>query len=237
MPSPFYVRSWAGGEASPNSTRPRFFMQAVKDELATANEGRPIYYEIEMIERFMPSVAQYTIPVGRVTDADREEFPRQYEAFKAGLELVPEGTPIEAWSRLDRAMVEELKGLGIRSVEEIAALDDRGTQRAMGLSGLRNLARAYLDEAAASSLSAALMKENDELKVEIARLSKQVDELGVITGRLHGELLGIKNQPSAIASAVPADSDPLEASRIAAQKIARSSLAAFADERQKAQGG
>ena len=227
-----YTRSWAGGEALPGSTRPRFFMQAMKDELATAREGRPIYYEVEMIERFMPSVAQWTIPVNKVTDADRAEFPQAYEAFQKGLELVPEGTPIEAWPRLDRAMIEELKGLGLRSVEEIAALDDRGTQRAMGLTGLRSLARAYLDEAAAGALSAALMKENDELKVELARQSRQLEELGAITQRMHGELLGMKNQPNAIAGVVPASLDPVEAMRMQQgmpenRTQAKSSLDAF----------
>jgi hypothetical protein len=238
MPAPQYTRSWAGGEALPNSTRPRFFMQAIKDELATAKEGRPIYVEIEMIERFMPSVAQWTIPVNKVTDADRAEFPRQYEAFKQGLEIATEGTPIESWSRLDRAMVEELKAIGLRTVEEIATLDDRGIQRVMGLPKLRLMARAYLDEAAASALSEALIKENDELKVDVARLNKQVEELGVITQRMHGELLGLKNQPNTIAGVAPMHLDPAEAMRMQQANVqepraATSSLAAFAEEQEQ----
>src|SRR6266550_7895927 len=199
MPAPQYTRSWAGGEVLPGSTRPRFFMEPIEDEQATAREGRPIYREVEMIKRIMPSVMQYTIPVNKVTDADRAEFPREYEAFKKGIELAPEGTPIEAWPVLKRANVDELRGLGIRTVEEIAGLDDRGTQRAMGLVGLRKLARGYLDDAEAGALKQALMKENDELKADIARLNKQVEELGAITQRMHGELLGLKNQPNAIA--------------------------------------
>lgn len=242
MPAPAYTRSWAGGEAMPGSTRPRFFMQAMKDELATAREGRPIYYEVEMIERFMPSVAQWTIPVNKVTDADRAEFPRQYEAFQQGREMAPEGTPIEAWPRLDRAMVEELKGLGLRTVEEIATLDDRGTQRAMGLMGLRSLARAYLDDAAAAALNEALMKENNELKVDLARLNQQVEELGQITQRMHGELLGLKNAPNAVAAAVPMMADPIEAMKmqqpgVMERAVPQSSLAAFADEKQQRRRG
>src|SRR6266576_3397047 len=184
MPAPQYTRSWAGGEVLPGSTRPRFFMEPIEDELATAREGRTICREVEMIERLMPSVMQYTIPVNKVTDADRAEFPREYEAFKKGIEPALVGTPIEAWPQLNRAMVTELRALGIRTVEEIAGLDDRGTQRAMGLMGLRNLARAYLDGAAAGALSGALMKENDELKVEIARLNKKSEENDVMLQRM-----------------------------------------------------
>lgn len=238
MPAPQYTRSWAGSEITPNSTRPRFFMQAIKDELATAREGREIYYEIEMIERFMPSVANYTIPVNKVTNADREEFPRQYEAFKAGLELALEGTPLEAWPRLNKAQVEELKGMGLRTVEEIATLDDRGTQRAMGLMGLRNLARAYLDDAAAAALSSALMKENDELKVELARVSKQSEETSVAMQRMYAEMVAMKNQPNAIAGVAPMNLDPVEAMRMQQgmpenRPAAQSSLAAFVDERKQ----
>ena len=238
MPAPHYTRSWAGGEVLPGSTRPRFFMQSIKDELATARAGREIYHEIEMIERLMPSVMQYTIPVNKVTDADRQEFPREYEAFIKGLELAPEGTPLEVWPRLNRAMVDELKSIGLRTVEEIAALDDRGTQRAMGLVGLRNLARAYLDDAEAQALSSALMKENDELKVEIARLSKQGEEFGANMQRMHAELMAMKNQPNAIAGIAPMNFDPAEAIRMQqgmpeSRPAAQSSLAAFADEQQQ----
>ncbi len=232
-----YTRSWAGSEASPNGVRPRFYMEAVEDPLATAREGRPIFRDEERVELFMPG-NQYHMPVLRVTDEHRQRWSREYEAFRQGVEMAPEGTPLEEWPILGRANVLELKALGLKVVEDIATLSDQGTQRAMGLMGLRTKARAFIDDAAAMALTEAQSKKIEEQNVEIARLSKQVEELGAITQRMHGELLGLKNQPNPIASVVPASLDPVEAARMQqampeVRGTAQSSLATFADERRE----
>ncbi len=236
-----YTRSWAGSEAAPNGIRPRFYMEPVQDPLATAREGRPIFHDEERVELFMPG-NQYNVPVLKVDDEHRNRWPREYEAFRKGVEIAPEGTPLEEWPILQRAMVMELKALGLRVVEDIATLSDQGTQRAMGLMGLRAKARAFLDDAEAGALSNALMKENDELKVELARLNKKVEENDVAMQRMYGELLALKNQPNAIAGTAPMNLDPVEAMRMqqGAPEVrapAQSSLAAFADERQRPRRG
>ncbi len=232
-----YTRSWAGSEASRDGTRPRFYMEAVQDPLATAREGRPIFRDEERVEIFMAG-NQYNVPVRRVTDEDRDHWPREYEAFRKGIEIAPEGTPLEEWPILQRAMVMELKAMGLRVVEDIASLSDQGTQRAMGLMGLRAKAQAFLDDARHGALTEMLSKENDDLKVEIARLSKQAEEFGVRMQQMHAELMAMKNQPNAIAGTAPMNLDPVEALRMQQgmpemRAPAQSSLAAFTNEPQR----
>ncbi len=236
-----YTRSWAGGESMPNGIRPRFYMEAVQDPLGTAKEGRPIFRQEERVELFMAG-NPYTMPVMKVSDEERRRWPREYEAFRHGIEIAPEGTPLEEWPILNRAMVMELKSLHIHTVEDIAVLSDTGTQRAMGLMGLRSKARAFLDDAAAASLTEQLTKENDDLKIEIATLAQQVKELGELTQRMHGELLGLKNAPNPLASVIPASLDPTQAVSmqqpgVTERPAPQSSLAAFVGEQQHRRRG
>jgi hypothetical protein len=230
-----YTRSWAGAEApAPGSVRPRFYLEPVQDELASAREGRPIFREVERVEIFLPG-NPWTMPVHNVTDEHRQRWSREYEAFRQGLEPIVDGTPIAEWPILNRAQVMELQALQIMSVEEVAALSDTACQRAMGLMALRSKARAYLDDAQAVALTEQLSKENENLRSEQASLKRQVEELGELVNRLHGELMGMKNAPNPIAAAIPGMADPMQAAAMQAVGILprdepRSSLAAFSDE-------
>jgi hypothetical protein len=62
----------------------------------------------------------------------------RYDAWKAGQELPPEGTPLAAWNGVSRQLAEKLRMHGVRSVEEVAALTDSHIQ-GLGIMGLRNI--------------------------------------------------------------------------------------------------
>jgi hypothetical protein len=88
-----FTRSWNGSEqAPPGSVRPRFYLDPVQDELASAREGRPIFKEVERVEIFMPG-NPYAIPVFNVTDQHRERWPRVYEQFRESIEQTAEVVP------------------------------------------------------------------------------------------------------------------------------------------------
>jgi hypothetical protein len=240
MPAAQYTRSWAGSEAN-GGIRPRFYFEAVQDQLATAREGRPIFRQEERVELFMAGNPQ-TVPVLRVTDEERRRWPEAYDAFKKGEEVALQGTPLEEWPILNRAQVRELKALEIYTIEDIATMSDLATQRGMGLMGLRGRARAFLDDAAAMGLTEELTAENDILKSKIAALEHQVKELGEITQRLHGELMGVKNAPNPLATVIPGLSDPMQAAVMqradisAREQPAVSSLAQFNESQARRRG-
>src|ERR1700761_896744 len=129
------------------STHPRFFVDQVQDPVASEREGRPIYRDEERVEIIMPG-NPHTRPVARVSREHQERWPKEYAAFKEGIEVSPDGTPLEEWSILKRSQVMELKGLGFKTVEHIRDMDDHAVQRiGMGGRNLKQAAEVFLDDA------------------------------------------------------------------------------------------
>lgn len=216
---------------------PRFYMEAVQDEIASANAGHACYRNEERVEIILPG-NPLTCPVHRVNDEHRHRWAREYEAFKQGMEAAPDGIPIEEWPILNRAQVLELRGLKILTVEQMSQLPDTATQRAMGLAQLREKARAYLDDAAAVALTERISRENDGLRNEVATLRRQVEELGTLSTQMHAELMGMRNTPNPLGTTAPMMLDPLQAGRMMqAGEMGRgdpqSSLGQFAETRRR----
>jgi cell division protein FtsB len=166
--------------------RPDFFIDQIKDEVASRDAGREIWREIERVRIIIPG-AVASIVVKNVDNSHRERWKAEYEAFKAGREAPVSGTALEAWPILSRAQISELRYLQIRTVEELANLSDLQVQH-IGKGGmrLRELAGAYLDEAAHEALVTKVTAENDVLRSQIAALQTQVNELGQqMLGMLH----------------------------------------------------
>lgn len=150
--------------------RPRFFMQPVEDEAATAKEGRPIFTDQEYVEILIPG-DRLSKPVFPVSDEHRKRWPQAYEAFRRGHDHVTHGTPLEQWPPLTSARVMELKSINILTVEDLAGLADRAIAQ-LGPDGrqLREKARAFLDAAAGGATVAAQAQEIAALREQVERL-------------------------------------------------------------------
>jgi hypothetical protein len=183
---------------------PHFFLEAVEDQPASVEAGRPIFRDEERIEIIMPG-NPYTRPVQRVTDEHRQRWPKEYEAFKAGHAIAVDGTPLEQWPPLKRSQVLELKALGFATVEQVAAMDDHAVQRAgMGSRHLRELANAFLDDAAHAAAVERLAEANSRKDAELDALRRQLGELGRALEAVHAELRTKQSAPSAAPAIVPA---------------------------------
>jgi hypothetical protein len=208
---------------------PRFHTAEVQDHVATERQGRPIFRTEERVEIIMPGNPQ-TRPVARVTQEHIQRWPDEYERFKKGMEIAVDGTPLEQWPLLKRAMVLELKALGFMTVEHVAAMTDLATQKiGMGGMRLRDLAKAFLDDAAANALNVRLDADNRRKDEQIDALTRKVEEQGTLLERVYGELQAMRNAPSPIAAAVPSHADPIAMARagLPAEAPAESSLAAL----------
>ena len=127
------------------------------------------------------------------------------------------GTPLEQWPILKRAQVLELKGIGFMTVENVAEMTDLAAQRiGMGGQRLRELAKAYLDDAAAGALLAQATADNERKEAELAELRGKVESLSALCEQLHTKLNNALNAPNPIASYIPAQHDPAEHARMAA---------------------
>lgn len=215
--------------AVPNSgtVYPRFFMDPVQDILASEQQGRPIFREEERVEIIMAG-NPYSKPVFRVAHEHRERWPKEYEAFKKGQEIAPEGTPLEQWPVLRRAMALELKALNFVTVEQIAAMSDHAAQQIpMYGRRLRDLAQAYLDDAKAIAQLTAATAMNDRKDQEIAALRLQVENMASQMQTLFAQVQDRLNAPHPLASMVPGIADPVEA--LKAHQQIPSAQSSFAD--------
>lgn len=190
--------------------RPDFFMDTVKDELASHQAGRDIFREIERVRIVIPG-AVASMVVKNVDDSHRNRWPEHYAAFRGGREQPLVGLPLTEWPVLNRAQVRELEYLQIRTVEELAGLSDVHLQ-SIGMGGrmLRERARAYLDEAEHEALTTKLVGENDVLRSRVAALETQVAELGKQLVTLAHQRHQMADMPHAVATLVPGADDPFQ---------------------------
>ena len=147
----------------------KFYWHPKLDEAASAAGGRPIHVDREYVE--IISAGNSTNIVRRpVTDMDRRRFRQAYAAFKQGdLEQVI-GTPLAEVSWISRSMVEELAYKKVRTLEQLADLNDQACTATPGLFDLKRKAAAWMKKSSDAAPFTVLQKENEELKSRLAAL-------------------------------------------------------------------
>jgi hypothetical protein len=76
-----------------------------------------------------------------VTDADKERFPKEWEAYQAGKGAAVDGTPLTALPGFKMFFGQEFAQEGIKTVEELAACDECPVK---GLEDLHKRAKIYV---------------------------------------------------------------------------------------------
>ena len=156
-----------------------FMTKAVKLEFRSKQEGRPVYEDQEFVTILIPGT-RGTSAHEPVNDEHRARWPKEYAAFKEGKELPLEGTPLANWpnSSMTRSRVEELAFFNVRTVEQLAAVDDAAVQRlGMGAWEMRENARKFLDVAKNGTAPLErLVATNATLTSENVRLTRELTE-------------------------------------------------------------
>lgn len=147
----------------------KFYTKTVRDETASAEQGRAVFKEREYIDIRIPG-ARGAGAARPATLRDRKRFPRHYEAFKQRVELPVEGTPLGEWPMITRAHAEELSFLGVKTVEQLAGMSDVNASQLMGGQTFKAKANAWLERAKKDvSLT--------QLEAELAKRDAQIKEL------------------------------------------------------------
>ena len=158
-------------EAQDSRVPARFFVEPVRDEAKSQEKGRAIFVDAEMIEiRIGKDVLRR-----QVTDDDKRNYARQYDAFTLGLSQEKvQGTPLTEWPPMTRGEEESLKAAGINSVEQFAAAPDSTLQQIGPFMAKRQLAVEWIKKAEDGARLSQLRGENDELRKRIATLEQMV---------------------------------------------------------------
>ena len=227
-----YTRTHGMPQTGKDSTIPRFHMEAVEDPVATAAQGRPIFFQQERVQFIQPGSSNS--PVEIVNEGHRQRWPEQYAAFKKGEEWAVNGTPLEQWPFLRKVNVYELKALGIFTVEQCADLSDIACQN-MGMGGMaiREQAKAYLSDADAMKIVSQAMADKDAAETRAAHAEKRLNELEPLVNQMHAELMALKNAAPAVETFIQGVHDPVQQAMRAAPTapLAVSSLDSLAVQR------
>src|SRR5262245_55712118 len=150
-----------------------------KNERASAEAGRPIYDDVEVIEmRFAGSKTVSVFPALSFSHWDIDEetgeqkkvtyaewFPRQYQQYKARERQTKAGTPLDYLPFLSDGKRAELRALNIYTAEALAIVDGQELKN-LGPGGRewKNQAVAFLETSTGEARMIQLEAELDRLK-------------------------------------------------------------------------
>lgn len=150
----------------------RFFYKNVENKMESQAQGRPVFKEKTYIE--IRVAGQRDVQACRpTTHADKQRFPRHYEAFEKRVEPPTEGMPLAEWPAITRSQAEEMAFMNVKTVEQLATMKDSNLTKFMNGYKLRDQAVKWLDFNQTAEEDA----EKADLKATVAELQRQVQEL------------------------------------------------------------
>lgn len=160
----------------------KFYSKPVQNEFKTLEQGRPIYEDRVFVTIQIPG-NQLSVINTIAQEHHKLRFPLQWAHFMNthGNEDKIVGTPLDQWSFLRPAQVEELKAVKFKTVESIAFASDLQLQSIGMIAGispfaLRDRAKVYLESANNNSIVQKQIDENRMLKQSLEE-EKQAREL------------------------------------------------------------
>lgn len=141
---------------------------------AIAN-GEPPFIAKDIV--FIGRAAEMNLwrPAYEVTEEHKYRFPRQWAAFQAQQQQVPDGYPIGMLFPNEPERVETCRALHIHTIEQLAALSEQGIAK-LGMGGrvLKERAEAYLEKASKRDLLIAQEQIAERQNAEIEALRAEL---------------------------------------------------------------
>lgn len=186
-------QNFAGARDPDSALFVQFYQKPVQNFYRTKEEGRPIFEDRLFIRIEIPGNRNSIIDT-LASDTHKIRFQRQYQFFASkNPEGQLSGTPLSAWNFLAASKVEELRFLGFRTVEQVAAASDGNISKIGMAAGIdpyqfRERAKRYLqasqDDASlqktadeADKLKAELQAEREARKAQEEKHAKEMEEL------------------------------------------------------------
>jgi len=184
----------------------RFYVKAVKNNFLSKKESRPIFEDKIYCEYYAAGQTQNKMDVPAY-DHHKARFAKQWAYFQTTQKTDGggSGTPLSQWTILSPADVENLKGLKIQTIENIAGMSDQGLQvLGMGVAGmaphiLRARAQAYLGAAKDSALPQQQAEDIEALKKQVADLTAMLQAKPIEAPKKKGRPPKVKPQPEVTA--------------------------------------
>lgn len=185
----------------------RFSVDSVLDIAESRKQQRHVYKDVTFVRIQVPGDDKNIIHEPLLTEPEvvgnprhqknyAVRFPKQYDQFKRGEEQSDSGTPLIKWPRIHKAQVLELSHVGVKTVEQLAAMSDALIQKGgLGWQNLKQLAQDWILQ---TQDSKHVEKLRDELgardreferlqKENAAQMAKMQEQLAELTAALAGK--------------------------------------------------
>lgn len=152
----------------------KFFVKPLQDKIATLAEGRPIFKDTVYIDIRIPGERD-SAACRPATQADIKRFPDHYRAFRNRTSdegLV--GTPLSEWPMITRSEAENMAFFNVKTVEQLANMNDSANHQFRGIHALKAKATEWLGQ---NKDKQGFAKENTELRAQLAAMQAQLDAL------------------------------------------------------------
>jgi hypothetical protein len=156
-----------------------FYMGVLKNDARSLEQGRHIFDDVECVRIIVPGDKNSVVD-RPASDNDKRRFAKQYAMFKQGVKEEDQvtGTRLTDWPFLSRAQCEELRYLGIRTVEQLAEVRDDITTKVPGLVALKKNAGVWLGKTKSAAEAAKITKTLEDQAAEIDTLKKVIKGMG-----------------------------------------------------------
>jgi len=163
----------------------RFSRVAVKNLLKSDKAGSDIFQEEIHVQVLMPG-DPLSIPQRRVRLADGtivgqewiDGFPKEWAAFEAGKDQMPDGTALEEWPPCTISLRATLRAIHIHTVEMLAHANDAALERlGMDARKLQAKARAFLETRENSAASMRHAAEAEAARQAMAEMTAKMEDM------------------------------------------------------------
>ena len=150
-----------------------FYEREIELGFQSSQAGRPVH-ETRIYVRMVPPGSNGKYELNReATEEDKRRFPRHWAAFENNRKdpgII--GTPLSSCTFIDRAKAADLWSVNIKTVEQLASLDDAALGRlGPGYRHLKAQAHTYLEDAAKQAPLARVTAELEDAKQQVQNLS------------------------------------------------------------------
>jgi hypothetical protein len=105
---------------------------------------------------------------------DKQRFPQHYQAFKNRMESPEDGTPLSEWPAVSRSLAEQLSFQNIKTVEQLADLNDNLVSMIPAGQTFKQKAKDWLEATKDDGVLSRIRDESDAREAENVTLREQI---------------------------------------------------------------
>lgn len=155
----------------------QFYIEPVKSDFRSEEEGRDVYNDLEHIRLIVPGSRDEIVRLA--TDEDRRSYKDEYKRFREDAAAPETGTPLSELPGISASLIKELGYFNIKTVETLANVSE--SSRVYSVMGVREWAakaQAYIAKSTGNEAAAIKMAaENEAMKKQLEAMQAQIEAM------------------------------------------------------------